>query len=207
MEILKKYWLSLLVIGLLAQSVEAQNQIKMRDAFKASYQAENAGDYSKAIESLKSVLTKDNYEINLRLGWLNYKAGLFDKSEAYYQKSIQIMPYSIEARFGLIYPLSSLGKWPLVIKTYKAILEIDPHNSLANFRFGLVHYGRSEYVEAEKLFTKVVNLYPFDYDGVHMLAWTKLKLGKTQEAEALFNKALLYSPDDASSLEGLSLIK
>lgn len=207
MAILRLIWLGLLFIVFLVQPLEAQDQLTLRNAFKASYQAENTGDYTKAIESLKSVFNKDNYELNLRLGWLSYKAGLFNDSEAYYRKAIQIMPYGIEARFGLIYPLSSVGNWSIVIKTYQKILEIDPQNSVAHFRFGLVYYGRSEYQEAEKHFAKVVNLFPFDYDGLHMLAWTNLKLGKTQEAKALFNKALLYSPEDPSSLEGLSLIK
>ena len=40
-----------------------------------------------------------------------------------------------------------------------------------------------------------------------MLAWSNLKLGKTREAKIYFNKALLYSPDDASAREGLGLIK
>jgi hypothetical protein len=40
-----------------------------------------------------------------------------------------------------------------------------------------------------------------------MFAWTNLKLGKTREAKILFNKTLLYNPDDASAKEGLGLIK
>jgi len=40
-----------------------------------------------------------------------------------------------------------------------------------------------------------------------MFAWTNLKLGKTREAQVLFNKVLMLSPDDKSALEGLSLIK
>ncbi|MEZ5148220.1 MAG: hypothetical protein R2759_14450 [Bacteroidales bacterium] len=53
---------------------------------------------------------------------------------------------------------------------------------------------------------KVVNLYPFDYDGLIMFAWTNLKLGKLREAKVLFNKVLMYKPDDSSALEGLSVI-
>lgn len=206
MAILKTL-IAAIVIITFSYPLEAQDHTELINAFQSSYQAENAGDYNKAIESLKAVFNQDNYEINLRLGWLTFKAGLFAESEAYYQRAIHLMPYSIEPRFGVIYPLSSLGNWARVIKIYQEILTIDPQNSIANFRFGLLYYGRSEYFEAEKLFAKVVNLYPFDYDGVHMLAWTKLKLGKTLEARSLFNKALLYAPGDASSLEGLSLIK
>jgi len=52
-----------------------------------------------------------------------------------------------------------------------------------------------------------VNLYPLDYDSVIMLAWTKLKLGKSNEAKVLFNHALTLRPNDKSAMEGLKLIK
>ena len=40
-----------------------------------------------------------------------------------------------------------------------------------------------------------------------MSAWTNYFLGNKNEAVTLFNKTLLYSPNDKSALEGLSLIK
>jgi hypothetical protein len=40
-----------------------------------------------------------------------------------------------------------------------------------------------------------------------MSAWTNYFLGNKNEAKALFNKVLLYSPNDKSALEGLGLIK
>jgi len=56
-------------------------------------------------------------------------------------------------------------------------------------------------------FERIVNLYPFDYDGNHMLGWTYLNLGRNAEAGILFQKALLSRPGDASSLDGLSRIR
>jgi len=206
MDILKKLTFIVLVL-LIGGNGISQNQSELVSAFAESYKAESDGDYSKATDVLKKVFNKDSYEINLRLGWLSYKAGLLDDAESYYRRASQLMPYSLEARFGLVFPLSSMGQWDQVIQVYEEILEIDPQNSVANYRFGLVYYGREEYSKAEKYFSKVVNLYPFDYDGLHLLAWTKLRLGKTQDAKALYNKALLNRPKDASSLEGLSLIK
>jgi len=55
-------------------------------------------------------------------------------------------------------------------------------------------------------FQKLTELYPFDYDGLLMYAWTNLKLGKTREAQALFDKVLLRSPRDTSALHGLQLL-
>ncbi len=176
-------------------------------AFKKSYVLEKKGEYKQAADILKKVYNPQSYEINLRLGWLNYQAGLFTESATHYQRAVDLMPYAIEAKFGLIYPKSAIGKWDEVIRIYKKILEIDPQNTLANYRLGLIYYGRKEYEKAEKYFKTVVNLYPFGYDSLIMSAWTELQLGKYREAKVLFRKVLLYNPDDASAKEGLRRIK
>lgn len=192
--------------GILCQA-GAQNFDKQRAAFRTSYVQENAGDYRAAVNTLKAVYDDSSYELNLRLGWVSFKSGDFKESEAYYRKAISLRPYGIEARLGLVYPLSSMGNWTHVNAVYDEILAIDANNSIANYRYGLLAYGKEDYIKADRLFSKVVNLYPFDYDSLIMLAWTRFKLGKTLEAKALFQKALLYSPDDASALEGLSLTR
>jgi Tfp pilus assembly protein PilF len=71
----------------------------------------------------------------------------------------------------------------------------------------MIYYGRKDYQTAQKYFERVVNLYPFDYDGVVMLGWSFLQIGKMREAKVLFTKTLLIRPDDVSALEGLALIK
>jgi tetratricopeptide (TPR) repeat protein len=200
----------ILILPLLAftgMNGEAQSFDKQRAAFRTSYGQENGGDYKGAVNTLKGVYDPASYELNLRLGWLTYKSGDFRESEAYYRKAVSLRPYGVEARLGLVYPLSSMGNWNQVNAIYEEILKIDPNNSIANYRYGLVAYGREDYLKADQLFSKVLNLYPFDYDTLIILAWTRLKLGKSLEAKALFQKVLLYSPDDASALEGLSLIR
>ncbi|MBI4649276.1 MAG: tetratricopeptide repeat protein, partial [Bacteroidia bacterium] len=131
----------------------------------------------------------------------------FTESITYYQKAMQLMPYSVEVRLGMVYPASALGNWDQVLKLYHEILGIDPNNSVVNYRLGLIYYGREDYTTAFKYFEKVVNMYPFGYDALIMYAWTNFKLGKLREAKALFNKVLLLSPDDTSAKEGLGLIK
>jgi len=180
---------------------------KLADAFSKSYQLETKADYSNAIKSLKDVYDEKSYEVNLRLGWLNYEAGLFTESEAYYEKAIKLMPYSIEAKLGYVYPASALGNWDKVVTQYNSILTIDPQNTTVNYRLGNIYYGKKDYQNAYKNFEKVVNLYPFGYDALLMYAWSNYQLGKTREAKVLFGKALLISPGDKSALEGLSLIK
>src|SRR5262249_39920740 len=125
----------------------------------------------------------------------------------YYKKALDIMPYSVEARLGYVYPLSAAGNWDKVLEQYLAVLKIDPQNSTVNYRTGYLYYNRKDYANAQKYFEKVVNLYPFSYDGVLMLGWTYLNEGNMKDAKILLNRALLISPGDASALEGLRMIK
>jgi len=207
METLRKFLLLFLVGILVTMNVNAQDTQAIQEAFEQSYLSEYYGEYSKAIDALKGVYAEDSYEINLRLGWLTYMAGFFTESTAYYQKAIDLKPLSIEARLGYVYPTSALGNWEQVKTQYNEILKIDPQNTLANYRLGSIYYGNEDYTTAIKYFEKVVNIYPFDYDGLLMYAWSNLKLGKFREAEVLFNKVLMNQPNDKSALEGLAEIK
>lgn len=204
---MKKITILFIALVALSSNLISQDFKVLSEAFKNSYAYEVKGENAKAIDALKKVYDSNSYETSLRLGWLNYSSGMFTEAVAYYQNAIALMPYSVEARLGLVYPLSALGNWEQVAKQYEKILEFDPANSTANYRLGLILYGKEQYEKALPLFQKVVNYYPFGYDGLLMLAWTNFKLGKTREAKLLFNKVLLYSPDDASALEGLALIK
>ncbi len=180
---------------------------KLVEAFTVSYQLETKADYVGAIKTLKGIYDPKSYEINLRLAWLNYEAGLFSESINYYETSIALMPYSIEAKFGYVYPASALGNWDKVTLQYNKILAIDPHNTSVNYKLGMIYYAKKDFVNAYKCFEKIINLYPFGYDALIMYAWCNYQMEKTREAKVLFNKVLLISPGDASALEGLSLIK
>jgi len=185
----------------------AQDYTKLTAAFSESYSKEKTGKYGDAVSALKAYYDPASYEINLRLGWLTYLQGQFTESLGYYNKAIELMPYAIEPRLGVVLPASSMGNWDVVITHYNKILSIDPNNTVTLYRLGHISYDRKDYKQAYQHFEKVVNLYPFDYQSMLMLAWTDYRLGKTREARVLFNKVLLYSPGDTSALEGLGLIK
>ena len=207
MELLRKS-IGICIFLLVVNAAFAQtNQATLEAAFSKSYVFEKNSDFSASMDALKKVYDESSYEMNLRLGWLNYNAGLFDESVIFYSRAQKLKPYSEEARFGLILPLAALGKWNDVIKTYDEILTVSPNNTVALYRLGLVYYGRKDYNKANTLFKKVVDLYPFGYDGLLMLGWTSYFLGNSNQAKVLFNKVNLYNPGDKSANEGLGLIK
>ena len=196
----------LLLISVLTLNT-SHTQESLIKAFQKSFSEEYKGDYAASIKTLKDLYDEKSYELNLRLGWLNYMAGLFTESQVYYQKAMNILPYSIEAKLGYVYPASALGSWDVVIKQYESVIKIDPQNSTANYRLGSIYYGREDFQRSFKYLEKIVNLYPFSYDGLILFAWCNYRLGKLKEARALFNKVLLISPADASATEGLGMIK
>ncbi len=187
--------------------LQAQSQSAVQAAFARSYVAEQAGSYPKAISELKSVYKSDNYFMNIRLGWLYYLDKQNAASIEYYTIAISLKPYAIEAKFGCVKPLSAIGSWDKVKEQYIQILRIDPQNTMANYWLGVIYYNRKDFLNANKLFEKVVNLYPLDYDSLIMLAWTKLNLGALSDARVLFNHAILIRPNDTSALAGLRQLK
>ena len=187
--------------------VNKLNMEGLPDVFSKSYEYEYKGMYQKAIDVLMEVYDKNNYMINMRLGYLYYMLKSNSESAGYYLNAVNLMPYSIEAKFGYITPLAATEDWTKVIEKYYEILSIDPQNTTANYKLGLIYYYQPDYEKAYKCFEKVVNLYPFDLYGNLMFAWANLKLGKTAEAKSLFERTLCINPSETSAKEGLALIK
>ena len=117
------------------------------------------------------------------------------------------MPAATEPKWAIINAYTIQENWVEIEKTYLAILKLDAKNATANYNLGLIYYYRKDYVSAKKYFDVALNLYPFGYNNMLMSAWTNYFLGNKNDASVLFNKTLLYSPNDSSALEGLALIK
>lgn len=205
MEFLKK--IAALCMLLLSFNAFSQSDDVMLSAFEESYNYEKSYNYDKAIESIVKVYKESTYETNLRLGWLYYCNKNYAQSATYYKKAISIMPYSIEAKFGLVNAAAATGSYDICVQQYKDILVIDSQNSKARYYLALYYYNKANYSEAAKYLESTANQYPFDYDITILYAWINLKISKMREAKILFNNALLMRPNDASAKEGLSMLK
>lgn len=192
----------------LSQIATAQNnKFVVSEAFLMSYANEGKKNYQQAINDLMAVYDENSYEINVRLGWLYYYLEAYEVSKKYYQIAVQLNPNSVEGRLGLVLPASALANWDLVLQQYLEILKIDDLNSTVNYFTGLIFYNKSEYSSAEKYFEKVYQHYPFNYDTAIVLAITKQKLKKDNDAKNLYMKALLFYPGDQTALEGLKSLE
>ncbi len=182
-------------------------QENLNKAFAESFNYEQSGQYINAAQVLESSYLSDNYEINLRLGWLHYKAGQYRTSDKYYSIACTLMPYSVEAKLGATLPKAELTMWDEVLNLYKEILLIDSKNNIALYNAGLIYYNRKAYSDAMPLFYDLHNLYPTDYSAMLMYGWAALQMGKSREAKVVFKKLLLLYPGDASGLEAMELLE
>ena len=197
----------LFCVTIQGHSQDTSKVTAVKKAFESSYVLEKAANFLGAIAKIKAVYDETSYEINLRLGYLYYESIKYRESEYYYKKAILLKPNSIEAKLGIALPLYALASWDTLKMQYEAILKLDPNNSTANYRMGMIYYYKPDYATALTYFQKVNDSYPFDYDNTIMLAWTLLKLKKTTEAKTTFNTVLLIRPNDPSALSGLREIK
>lgn len=194
----------IIIFTIVAVSINGQSNIEK--AFSKSYAFEYNIEYSKAISALVELNT-DSYPIDFRLGWLYYLNKDYIKSEQFYKKAIAREPSSIEARFGLVLPMSALGDWSNVLNVYLEILKIDPNNSVANYRTALIYFNRKDYINSAKYLTKVIKLYPFDYDSNLLYAKIKLAENKSNEAALYLEKAIQYNPQSEEAIALLKNIK
>lgn len=189
---------------ILLQVAVSQNNSDLVSVFTKSYEFESAKNYTKAIETLNTVYSTDNYAINLRLGWLHYLNGEYIKSQMYYKKAITNSNNSIEARLGYIYPASKLENWDNVLQTYIEILKIDPNNTYANYWIAYTYYLRNDFKTALIHIKKNLSLYPFDFDSNLLACSIYVGLGDIVNAKKCISTALLINP---SSEEAKELMK
>lgn len=203
---MKKQLLLTLVLNVLYFATYGQSD-KTFKAYATSLDLEKAGNYKGAIDVMSLVYDSTDYELNLKMGYLNYYAGLYKESVNYYAKAIKLMPDAVEGRIGYVYSCSMLERWDDVKAQYRAILKVDPNNSFVNYNMGLILYNNKEYEQAYRHFERVCKLYPFDYANMLMFAWCHVQMKRFDEAKIWFKKVLLLSPHDKSALEGLKLVQ
>jgi len=112
-----------------------------------------------------------------------------------YKRAIALDPNLDEAhhQLGLIY--LHLGLFDKARAEIAKALEINPSNTLARFRYGVIDLYRGKYEDAYSLF----NSTPLEKNpSLHafQLATVLYKLGRTDEASALIDKYLREYPND-----------
>jgi len=198
------------IIGILGAQLYSQKKINKTDAFHESMKFESSQNYQKSIQALQTIYNdhKEDYLVNLRLGWLNYLTGNYEESKRFYSTAYALSnSKSIDALLGQTLPLSALSDWNAVAATYNTILKADPMNYTANLRLGQIMLNRASYAEAKQYLERVHGQYPGSYEPNLSLGWTYYYLGERKKATSLLTAALMLSPGDTLATKGLNLLK
>jgi len=198
------------IVAALSTDLFSQKGPTLVSAFHESLKQEEAKEYAKSIQSLEAVFAahKDDYLVNLRLGWLHYLARNLEQSKKFYNQAFALSGNkSVEALLGLTLPLAAANDWDNVAATYHAVLRLDPMNYTANLRLGQLMLNRGVYGEAKTYLEKAQTAYPGSYEPNLSLGWTYYYLGNKQKATSLLTTALMLSPGDTLAMKGLSLVK
>lgn len=174
---------------------------EVRKAYAKSFSSEKDQDYANAIKALSNVIKNypDSYTPNVRLGWLFYLNGNYEKSDEYYQKAIDIAPSSIEALNGSMLPLMAMEDYKAVETAANQVFSIDPSNYLANLRYAYALRMQEKFDKAQQVAEAMLALYPTDVSFMVELALDKYGAGDKDGATETMWSAYVLSPDNATA--------
>ena len=202
-------FIAFLILIALPAGVLADETAKIPDYFEASFNLENRGSYTEALNSVLMILRIDhrNYTAMLRAGWLSYLKGDYKNAIGYYRKAVLLEPEAIEPKLGLTLPLMASKDWREADTVVQKILKSDKDNYLANSRLAYILFSQGRYGEAEKQYQKVISEYPADIEMKLGLGWTYLRMGHKKKAAGVFREVLVVRKNNASAQKGMELIE
>ena len=180
-----------------------------RAAFFRSIAAETASNFDDAIDALDDVDLDGpaGYFIHVRLGWLSYLKGEFEKSAESYRTAIKVNRESTEARVGLMLPLMAEEQYEEVVTVARKTLSIAPNNYLASLRLAFALRMLEQYEESVEETGRLIERLPTDLDAIAAHVLTLIDMKEHDEADHFLHQMLLIDPDNDFALEKLDANK
>jgi tetratricopeptide (TPR) repeat protein len=126
----------------------------------------------------------------------------------FYNKALNIyLKKSLEVDFidlllNIAVTLDSLGKQQDAVKTYKKVLEINPHEARAYYGLAIIYDDRKEFDKAIEMYKKAIEINP-DYSKAYFfLANSCDEGGRKEEAAEYFDRALKIKTRDLNKVKG-----
>ncbi|MBI5884422.1 MAG: hypothetical protein HZB91_15105 [Elusimicrobia bacterium] len=179
-------------------SDDSQRQAK----FALSYGLEARRDLRGAIRAIED-LGEDDYLVELRLGWLNYRNEAYKTSADHYSRAARLALDAVEPLLGMMLPLQAAGLIDAALRAGNSALKLDPCNYTALSRMAGIRYSRKEYDLAASLYRRLTRLYPTDTEMLLGLGWSLKLHGDKAAGSAVFRKVLVLSPGNPRALAGL----
>lgn len=113
-----------------------------------------------------------------------------------YRKLLQLRPDMVEAKVNLGAALSRTGQFDDAIAMYESALPSLSLKAPVILNIGLAYYKKGDFANAHAQFEKVHALQPKNRQAIILLADTKLRLQKPEEAVALMEPLEAQNADD-----------
>jgi len=172
--------------------------------YQRSYEMEAAGQAAAAAKELRRcpAAAQGTYFFQLRLGWLLYLAADHAGAIRAYRRAAALEPRALEPILGLTLPQLALRRWQDAAATARAVLRKDAKSYLAQSRLAWALFNLGRFAESERVYVRVLELYPADLEMRSGLGWALLKQGKTAAALKTFRAVLAVSPKNRSAHDG-----
>ena len=198
-----------LVVLLTTPPVCAASEGELAALYRASYSLEAQRDYAGALAKMEEArrVAGRSYFISARSAWLCYLAKDYGAAVAHYQDASLASPEALEPRLGLILALAAQRDWRALESACNDVLRRDPNSVGALERLAQAEYWLKDYRASEAVYRRLVSEYPSDAVYRTALGWVLLRLGRSAEARAVFEEALVLAPDDATAQQGYALVR
>ena len=146
----KRYW---------TPAASSQEYWKTVNGIDDAWTAFRAKDYTRVLEILSTVKSKDVDVTNLR-GWSHYHLGMIDEASEDFRQGLEVEPDNPRNLIGSGYCYLRHGDASMAQRQFSAVLEQIPDNSEALIGMGLSHLRIGNKAAAAQLFRQVLTKDP-----------------------------------------------
>jgi tetratricopeptide (TPR) repeat protein len=152
----------------------------------------NKGQYRNATMSFKSALRLNaKYEeAIIGLAKTYYQTGIYNESLDLFSEVLKLNPNSVEALTGSAFVLIELGRYVPASQLFDRAFAISGENGEVNYGMAYLYYSMGNIVWAKRKIESILNLDPFHYDALLLLAEIKSREGRLNEARKIIEKAI-----------------
>ncbi|MEQ1637606.1 MAG: tetratricopeptide repeat protein [Methylococcales bacterium] len=190
--------------------LEDLNQSKQQNAEVLAMLADlyaRKGEWAKAEETAKSIAKVDNSGLSpFKLAQLYAAQKKFSAAIDAYSQALKLKPAGLDILAGLINTYLAMGENDKASALMGKLLAEQPDNiGLLNIQ-GLLYQNQKQFVDAEKIFTKVINLAKTESVGYVNLAAVYIAQQQFEQALKVYQQGLAVLPQHMELLQNIAML-
>jgi tetratricopeptide (TPR) repeat protein len=183
-----------IIILALALSLTLPLLAQTRDIAQ-SYALESQADFIGSLEIMRELSAADPQEpfYQVRIAWLEYLLGRYERSISSYRKAIGLRD-NLDARVGIINCHLALGDYRLALSATDSLLVEHRQNPQLLAKAAYAAYLLKEHSLAADYYIRLIQVYPWDMESRGYLVNNLYLAGRVDEARAEYRLLKKYYP-------------